>query len=171
MKQLTDTLISEMSAWHNRANDELALKIAKIEAEMSANSKADRERILNAAGLKGGAKTKAMYDYAMDLVADILQAEKPYGAIVFILTHLQECAKKYLDKQPKAKETLPILEKVLTSSAIDELIGNDKAYDALKKKIDKMKEKEKRLDSEAEDLKQKLLNIEANYPALKYYRN
>ncbi len=169
MKQLVDIL--EMSAWHNKANDDLKAQIDKLNKEIEVNSQEDKKRILSAAGLKDTAKISDLYNYAMEIVSNILFAHKPYGALVFLLTHLQECAEKYGVKDARAKEAGETLKKILTSSAIDELISGDKSFDTLRKKISQMKEKSTKLTGETAEISKKLEELEKKYPALRYYRD
>ena len=168
MKQLTE-LITEMSAWHNRKNDALRSQIAKLEREMNVNKKEDKNRILKAAGISKGSKTNEVYEYAMELVSQILYANKPYGALVFLLSHLMECANKYGEKYAKAKEMGEKLAKILDSNAIDELIGNDAAFNKIKQKIDEINNKIDSGGKEINSLEEKLNELEKKYPAITYY--
>ena len=170
MKQI-DKFIVEMSAWHNRKNDSIIKEIEKLQKEMEANNKEDKERILNAAGIKGSKKANEVYDYAMELVRLILSAEKPYGAILFILAHLKECAAKYGEKNSGAKSEAELLDKILVSDAISELIGKDSSFDKIQKQIDKLHEKSSKLKGENDELKNKLDELERKYPDIDYYKN
>lgn len=170
MRKLVE-LITEMSAWHNRKNDALKSQIDKLQNEINANEKEDKERILNAAGISKGAKTNEVYEYAMELVSNILYADKPYGALVFLLSHLMECANKNADKNARAKEMGEKLAKILDSNAIDELIGNDPAFKKIKKAVDELNNKIDSDYKEIESMETRLKELEKKYPALTYYNN
>lgn len=170
MKQI-DKFIVEMSAWHNRKNDSISKEIEKLRKEMEANNKEDKERILNAAGIKNTKKTNEVYNYAMELVRLILSAEKPYGAILFILAHLKECAAKYGEKNSSAKSEAELLDKILVSDAISELIGKDSSFDKVQKQIDKLREKSSKLKDETSELEKQMNELEKKYPDIDYYKN
>lgn len=170
MKKI-DKFIVEMSAWHNRKNDDIRKEIRKLQQEMAANSDEDKKRIMTAAGIKGSKKNDEIYDYAMQIVDFVFKAEKPYGAVLYILAHLEECAKKYAEKSAAAKEEAELLSKILESNAVSDLISKDSSFDKIQKKIDSLKEKSSKLNSETSELEKQMNELENKYPAIDYYKN
>ena len=148
-----------MSALRNRDNAKLQGQVSAItqkyydeigelQKQMRANSDADKKRILAAAGVKGS-KSTDIYDFAVQLANLVLEADKPYGAVYYILIKLQEYAQRSV--RPEAMELYNILDNIFNSNLIEKMTVNDPAYKKLEAKYKEL------TGSKVDDIKSSLL--------------
>ena len=182
-----EDFITEMSALNNRSNAslrnkrdsvedeyrqrkreldaEFGSKFNQIDYEMGKNSKEDMLRIMAAAGIKPSAKSKDVYEFAVQMCNLILGADKPYGAFYALLVLLKERAEQYGNSAMTEE-----LDRLLDSDEVEKLIYKDKEYLALDKKRETKLKSSDTHNKEKTDLVLKILKLEDRYPELSWYR-
>lgn len=167
MRSLTE-IINEMSAIRNRNNDMLRNDISKIQDQIAKNIDDDKQRIITSAGLKFDAKNKQLYDVAFEILDTILNANKPYGAFLYMMYCIYESISN--SNSPNAHSVAQEILKVYDSKAIDEIVSRDskckeakeKLEDAIRKADEETGNSKTKYDKVANELKELVIS----YPGL-----
>lgn len=164
-----DDYITEMSAMHNRKNDELAKQRNSIEAQMRANSVDDMNRILAMSGMGKDKRARDIYDFTINLACILYRSDKPYGAILYLLLLLKEYADKNAAKNKQAAVMSVKLAAILSDPVMSNLVAKDPAYDGLIAKLKDQDEITGKHAANVDSLEYQIAEIKAKYPEIEYW--
>lgn len=170
IRQISDYL-TEMSAMHNRKNDDLKNQIVNLAAQIEQNEFDDMERIFNQAGMQRNKRNKDMYAFTVKLAEIIYRSDKPYGAILYLLAVLKEYAEKNASRNPAAATMLAKLDNILSDNVMKDLVEKDPKFVKL---LDKVKEKDEITGKHAanvDSLEYQIKELIEKYPDIDYWKD